>query len=171
MLRPDVAPSLAARCVLQWAAAMAAVMDLQVKWPNDLVTEDGRKVAGILAQLDVRAEPFGAGAAVRHLVLGVGVNCNQADFGPHLPQAASLRQRRGEPVDRAALLGDLVAAIEAVDVAAPDPLGPWRARSHTLGRRVRVGEREGLATGVRADGALLLDGEPVLTGDVSLLSD
>jgi len=171
VLRPPVAPPLAARCVLQWAAAMAEVLDVRVKWPNDLVTDDGEKVAGVLAALDVAAEPFGAGATVRHVVVGVGVNVNQRDFGGDLPGATSLAARAGAPLDRAAILGRLIAAIEATDPAGPDPLGPWRARSHTLGRRVRIGEIEGVADGIREDGALLVGGRPVLTGDVELLAD
>jgi hypothetical protein len=34
---------------------------------------------------------------------------------------------------------------------------------------VRVGDREGLATGLREDGALLIEGHPVLAGDVELV--
>ncbi len=171
VLRPPVAPTLAARCVLQWAAAMAEALDLRVKWPNDLVTEDGDKVAGVLAALDVAAEPFGAGATVRHVIVGVGINVNQRDFGDDLPGATSLAARAGRSLDRAALLGRLVAAIETTELSGPDPLGPWRARSHTLGRRVRIGEIEGVANAIREDGALLVGGHPVLTGDVELLAD
>lgn len=170
VLRPAVPPGLAARCVLQWAAAMAEALDLQVKWPNDLVTDQGEKVAGVLAALDVATEPFGSGSTVRHVVLGVGVNVNQLDFGD-LPGATSLALRDGAPLDRAALLGRLVQAIESTPVTGPDPLGPWRARSHTLGRRVRIGEIAGVADGIREDGALLVGGHPVLTGDVQLLAD
>lgn len=171
VLQPRVAPPLAARCVLQWAAAMAQATGLLVKWPNDLVTPAGHKVAGLLAQLDVAAEPFGSGAQVRSLVLGVGVNVNQEAFPDHLPSATSLRVHRGARVDRAQLLAELLQAIAAVDVHAADPLAAWRDVSHTLGKRVRVGEVEGVATALRDDGALLVDGRPVLTGDVELVAD
>ena len=170
VLRPQVAPPEAARCVLQWAAAMAAATGLKVKWPNDLVTDDGQKVAGLLAELDVAAEPFGSGASVRSLVLGVGVNANQKEFPAHLPAATSLATLQGGPVDRAELLARLLAAIASVDVHAADPLAQWRAVSHTLGRRVRIGDTEGTAGSIREDGALLVDGQPVLTGDVELLA-
>ena len=125
------------------------VLDLRVKWPNDLVTPDGQKVAGILARLDLHTEFFSGGPRIRHLVLGVGVNVNQTDFPAHLPAASSLARVRGARVDRAALLGRLVQAIEAVDPNAPAPLDRWRARSHTLGRRVRIGAIEGLAESIR----------------------
>jgi hypothetical protein len=35
---------------------------------------------------------------------------------------------------------------------------------------VRVGDREGIATAIRDDGALIVGGEAVLTGDVELVA-
>ena len=48
----------------------------------------------------------------------------------------------------------------------PDRLDLWRRRAHTLGRQVRVGDVAGVATGLRDDGALLIDGAPVLLGEL-----
>ena len=162
VLHPSVPPQHASVCVLAWAAAMAAVLDCQVKWPNDLVNRDGEKLGGILAELSAEAE------SVRFVVLGVGINVNQVDF-PGLPQATSVARMRGEPQDRATLLQRLVVAIEAVDTRGVPDLALWRERSNTIGRRVRVGAVEGLATDVRDDGALLVDGTPILAGDVHMV--
>jgi len=162
VLQPRVLPQLAPVCVLAWAAAMAEVLDCQVKWPNDLITADGLKVGGILAELSAEAEQ------VRFVVLGVGINVNQTEF-PGLPFATSLANLRGEPTDRAHLLAELVAAVETVDTTKPPDLGPWRNRAHTLGKRVRVGDIEGVADDIREDGALLVDGTPILAGDVHML--
>lgn len=161
LLHPPIPPQHAPRCVLLWAAAMAEVLDVSLKWPNDLVSADGRKVGGVLAELEA------VGDEVHFVVLGVGINVNQTDFDPALPQAASLRQLRGQPQDRAALLGALVAGVEAVDVTAD--LSAWRRRARTLGRRVRVAGIEGTAEDIREDGALMVDGRPVLAGDVELI--
>ncbi len=163
VLRPTVVPQYAPRCVLAWAAAMAEVLDVFVKWPNDLVTAEGAKVGGILSELDAE------GDRIRTVILGVGINVNQREF-PNLPDATSLCLLRNEPQDRAALLGHLVRAIGDVPIDSPPSLGCWRARSHTLGRRVRVGEVQGLATALRDDGALIVDGHPILAGDVELLA-
>ena len=160
---PSVLRQLAPVCVLAWAAAMAEVLDCMVKWPNDLITDDGLKLGGILAELSAEAE------RVRFVVLGVGINVNQRDF-PGLPQATSLAVQRGEPIDRARLLARLVGAIESVSTAGTPSLDTWRARSHTLGKRVRIGEIEGLAEDVRDDGALIVDGVAVLAGDVELIA-
>lgn len=162
VLCPPVPPQQAPVCVLAWAAAMAEALNCQVKWPNDLITKEGRKLGGILAELSAEAE------RVRFVVLGVGINVNQNDF-PGLPLATSLRRETGEVLDRARLLTHLVKAVEAVPTSGQPDLATWRARSHTLGRRVRVGDVEGVATDVRDDGALLVGGQPVLAGDVSLV--
>ena len=44
VLEPPVIPQMAPVCVLAWAAAMAEVLECQVKWPNDLITADGHKL-------------------------------------------------------------------------------------------------------------------------------
>jgi BirA family biotin operon repressor/biotin-[acetyl-CoA-carboxylase] ligase len=163
VLRPQVPPQQAATCVLAWAAAMAAVIGCQVKWPNDLVTPDGLKLGGILAELQAEAE------RVRSVTLGVGINVNQLDF-PDLPGASSLKIQTAEHQDRAELLRRLVQAVEAVPTRGGPSLELWRELSHTLGRRVRVGEVEGRAGAIRDDGALLIDGVAVLAGDVQLLA-
>ena len=164
VLVPQVLPQHAPVCVLAWAAAMAEVLKCLVKWPNDLVTAEGKKLGGILAVLSAEAE------SVRYVVVGVGINVNQLEF-PGLPQATSIAAMTGEVQDRAALLARLVAAIEAVDTTAVPGLDAWRARSHTLGRRVRIGDVEGKAEAVRADGALMVDGIAVLAGDVELIGE
>ena len=75
-----------------------------VKWPNDVILE-GRKLCGILTELELEAET----AALRYVVVGIGVNLSQteADFGPEVaPVAISLAQalgtapggRRGPPL-------------------------------------------------------------------------
>ncbi len=160
VLRPSVVPAQAPRCVLLWAAAMAHALDLWVKWPNDLVDDQDRKLGGMLAELELEGDRVGA------VILGVGLNVNQERF-PGLPGAGSLAQVCGAPQDRVATLRALVGAVRSTDVGAS--LDLWRARSRTLGRRVEVAGVAGVAEDVREDGALLVDGRPVLAGDVSLI--
>ncbi len=143
------------------AAGLAIRFDLRVKWPNDLVSRDGLKVGGLLAELDT------SGERVRHVILGLGLNVNQLAF-PAGIEATSLAALGGSRLVVAEVAEAAVASILAWS-AHPDRLGQWRTHAHTLGRRVRIGDREGVATGIRDDGALLLDGLPVLTGDVELV--
>jgi BirA family biotin operon repressor/biotin-[acetyl-CoA-carboxylase] ligase len=76
-----------------------------LKWPNDLLALDGRKLAGILAE--AVALP-GRPAAV---VVGVGLNVTtRADELP--PTGTSLAQVLGAPVDRAPVLLAFLRAVE-----------------------------------------------------------
>ena len=60
--------------------------------------------------------------------------------------------------------------LKAMDAVQPDAsLERWVKRSITLGKRVEVAGRVGVATGIRADGALFVDGIPVTSGDVNLV--
>lgn len=165
LLAPDLPVEQAPRAVLCWAAALAEVTGTWLKWPNDLVDLQDRKLCGVLAEHEAGPRPGRVGC----LVLGIGLNVNQVDF-PGLPQATSLRALAGAPWDRQPLLVRLLRALDAVDPAAPGALDAWRRRSRTLGRRVRVAGVEGLATGLREDGALLVDGRPILAGDVELVA-
>ena len=164
-LKPDVALERMPRCVLLWAAAMAEVLDCRLKWPNDLQDGNGRKLGGILSELYTVDASCSESWMV---ILGVGINVNQENF-TGLPDATSLSLMRGKSIDRAGLLLDLVRAIERVDPDDPDGLNRWRERSDTLGRQVRIGNREGRADGIREDGALMVDGHPILAGDVELV--
>ncbi len=167
------------------AADTVAGVRLDLKWPNDLLGPDGRKVAGVLAEADLAEadpearEPAGpngsrpdASAALPPIVVGIGVNVNwPADEGD-LPEAlagtaTSLRLLTGRTVERDALLAALLEALEprVADLSTADgrrrQAADLRARCATIGTRVRVelaGERfEGTATGVTDEGHLEVD--------------
>jgi BirA family biotin operon repressor/biotin-[acetyl-CoA-carboxylase] ligase len=161
VLRPPGLARDAPLLTLGAAAGVSFALGCQVKWPNDLVDEAGRKLGGFLGELELD------GDLVRFVVLGLGLNVNQRSFPEELRGATSLWRVRGEPQDRDAILSSVVAAILGWS-ADPGRLDLWRQRSHTLGRRVRVAGREGVATGLRDDGALIVDGTPVTTGEVEL---
>ena len=153
VLRPEL--PLAALPLVSLAAGVALAEAAGVgglKWPNDLLAPDGRKLAGVLVEADLRGEE------VRYLVLGVGVNFDP----PGLEGAAGLTEFvHAERVD---VLARFLGALEPLYLALPDPepvLAAWRARTVTLGRRVRVhtpaGPKEGTAVDVEADGSLVLE--------------
>ena len=173
VLRPPTLPSDAPRAVLAWAAAMAEVLDVGLKWPNDLVVRDGhrmQKLGGLLAELDTTTHGTAGTARTHTIILGVGINVNQQQF-EGLPDATSLARLGRRVDDRAALLGRLVRAIDRVDLTAPGILDRWRERAVMLGEEVVVGEVRGVATGLRSDGALIVGGQAVLAGDVELVQD
>lgn len=65
-----------------------------IKWPNDIYIGD-RKITGILIENDL------CGAYLCRSVIGIGLNVNQTDFDPSLPNPTSLAQEAGHPFDRA----------------------------------------------------------------------
>ncbi|MES2641817.1 MAG: biotin--[acetyl-CoA-carboxylase] ligase [Myxococcota bacterium] len=158
VLRPRIAARDAPLLTLGAAAGLAVAFDLRVKWPNDLVTGEGRKVAGLLAEMDT------VGDRVGFVLLGVGLNVNQVSFPAALPNATSLATISG-PQDRDEVLERAIASILAWSEH-PDRLTLWRQRAHTLGKHVRIGPTEGIATALRDDGALIVGGVPVLAGEI-----
>jgi len=166
-------------CTLQALAARGA-RGLQLKWPNDLVTPAG-KAGGIL--IDLRAESGGPA----HVVIGVGLNLrlgaqDRAAVSTTGTAAVDLLSVGVDPVDRNAIAAALVGAwLEGFTRFAQQGLAPfaaaWRDADALRDRPVRVlagaNERSGIARGIDATGALLLetpDGllQPVVSGEVSV---
>ncbi len=152
---------------------------LGLKWPNDLLAADGRKVAGMLTEARIDAD------RVRDLVFGLGLNIGTRPT--ELREiASSLRDAGGKSLDANAVAAGVIAALSQAWEAFED--GSFRrsfAKLHTqydclAGRRVRVTLRgkplAGTAEGVDESGALLLrlaSGKRtvVASGEVTLRKD
>lgn len=154
------------RITLLLAAELAHEFDLWVKWPNDLMTSDGHKVGGILSSVHT------LGTIEHTVVVGVGINVYQTNFPPEI-KASSLHLLSVDDVDSRGLLSrtDVVdRMIQVFDrVNVNDTLDRWRERSITLDKTVTVAGRRGVVSGIREDGALIVDGIPITSGDVTLL--
>lgn len=172
LLRPQLPPARVPLVALATAVAvrMATRGRLGIKWPNDLLAADGRKVAGILCEADVSAGRVG------WVVAGIGLNVSGAPAD--VPTAGWLEDL-GPPIPREELVVDLIALTLAwTRRAEAEPervLRAWRHGSATLGRRVRIGEVEGVAEDVAEDGALRVRGDDgvvrrVVAGDVELVA-
>ena len=59
-------------------------LDTKIKWTNDIYI-DGCKVAGVLIEHDI------CGSNIARSVIGIGLNVNQTDFDPSLPNPISLK--------------------------------------------------------------------------------
>ena len=177
-IHPLVTPALAVAAV----DALAGMgVPTAVKWPNDLVVDDGQaveKVAGILAEL-IGGPP---GAAV----IGLGLNLAWPTAGDDAPPGATSLRAHGHTVDRWDLLALVLVNFDAqlVDLAAAGGRERLReahlGRSATVGRRVRAetptGPVEGSAVDITTDGSLLVrpddpedDLVPVSAGEVTHL--
>lgn len=147
-----------------------------LKWPNDVLSTGGGKLAGVLVEME-------QGAAVA----GVGVNLRVEEFPPGVA-GVSLHHLvgRGEASPGweevlAALLSALGGRMrELRDGGVAATVAAWRPRAVGLGGAVRVetpgGVVSGVARDVADDGALLVEVEGgggevqrVLAGDVHLL--
>lgn len=169
-LRPAIAAAdawmLSAAAALALREACTRVLPAGVpvpglKWPNDLVDDSGRKLAGILVETAV------AGSRLEHAVIGTGVNVNwprSAMPAEIAERAIALCDLAGATVDRVALLdaylGELDRRVRALE-AGESPLDAYRTASWLDGRRVRVAfgmrELEGRVTGIGSGGRLLLE--------------
>lgn len=154
----------------------SAGVPAMIKWPNDILV-DGKKVCGIL--LESHAE----GEHIRHVVagIGIGVNLEKSDYPSELASiATSLRIEAGRPIDREALLADLMKELESLyELFLAEGFQPiralWEALNCTVGRQIRVREAsgtvEGTAEGMDPDGGLVVrlsDGSTVklFSGDI-----
>lgn len=166
VLRPALPPSEA--LILSLAAGLAVQAAVQqvdsrvlpdLKWPNDLVIA-GKKFCGILTEMNSEA------TSVRYIVVGIGINVNQAGFPGDLRQTAtSLRLATGTEWSRVELCAALLKSLDREyrdllqKVGARDSiLERFQERSSSArGRQARVEENggfEGVTEGLDPRGFL-----------------
>ena len=76
-------------------------IDSRVKWPNDIYVADMKKICGILI------ENTFSGDSVTASIIGVGLDVNQTEFSPDLPNPISMKQILGKDFDLKALMEEL----------------------------------------------------------------
>ena len=155
-----------------------------IKWPNDIVVEDGpgrvrwRKLSGILAEGSSNAQ------GLQHVVLGFGVNLRPAGYPPAIAATAtSIESELGRPVDPGAVLAEILVGlneqIQALDAGrSAEVLDRWRGLApSSAGSRVEIGTpdsgRQGTTCGIDETGALRVRVddriERVIAGEVKWL--
>lgn len=78
----------------------------KIKWPNDIYYGDN-KLGGVLIENMIQ------GSAIKHAVIGIGINVNQVKFGPGAANAISVKQILQKDYDKKALLAQICSEIEA----------------------------------------------------------
>jgi BirA family biotin operon repressor/biotin-[acetyl-CoA-carboxylase] ligase len=151
----------AAVAVRDACAAAVPGQEVGLRWPNDVVSADRRKLAGLLVETTLVGDRIG------RAVIGVGINANwrRKEMPPEIAhRATSLADLRGAEVDRVELLAGLLERLDrevANLEAGGSPVERFREASVLDGREVlvEVGDRSlgGRAAGLADDGALLLD--------------
>jgi BirA family biotin operon repressor/biotin-[acetyl-CoA-carboxylase] ligase len=168
LLRIPVQPArlpplaLVAGLAVRDAVARAAPQaEVKIKWPNDVLaraaaSEPYRKVAGVLVEATLAS-----GAAT--VVMGIGLNVHTRAFPDEIAALATsvalVAQPGAEPIDRAALLADILQGLDR-DVAhvAARGLGLVHARLRAadalFGSPVTTEDVRGVAEGIELDGRL-----------------
>ncbi|MET8877931.1 biotin--[acetyl-CoA-carboxylase] ligase [Nocardia sp. NPDC004604] len=155
------------------ALRASAGVDANLKWPNDVLI-DGRKVAGILAEV-------ASGGGAPAIVVGVGLNVDLTEAELPVPHATSLALAGAKVTDRTELVQSLLAEFARRFTAwrdagwdTTDLIGVYRDRCATLGALVRAelpgGQTiEGIATDIDTAGRLLIGDHAVSAADVTHL--
>ncbi|HTT19593.1 MAG TPA: biotin--[acetyl-CoA-carboxylase] ligase [Candidatus Sulfotelmatobacter sp.] len=165
ILRPALPPSdVLALSLAAGLAVQSAIQQIDsrvqadLKWPNDVLI-DNRKVCGILAEMNAEV------TRVRYIVVGIGINVNQASFPKDLP-ATSLQLTTGSEWSRVELVGALLKSLDreyrqlAEDRDAQEAILRRFAEnsSWVVGKRVRIEENgssfEGTTEGLDSRGFL-----------------
>ena len=134
-------------------AAAVAICDAlptrcEIKWPNDIWLER-RKLAGIL----VEGRPQDGWA-----VLGIGLNVTTESFPPELAEIATSLRIAGVELDAETVLAAVLGSLdEWLEAPADDVLAAWSERDALRGQRVRWAAGEGVAAGIDASGALVVE--------------
>lgn len=158
-LAPAASPILTLLSAVSICEAIKEVCDIdgQIKWPNDVFIQH-KKLAGILTEMNAEVDK------VNFIVIGIGLNVNN-DKKSLIAQATSLKEQLGHPVDRVALLQELLLKLEENYFLLEKKgnkaiVEKWCHFSLTLGKRVKVycqdKHIEGLAQDIDLDGALLV---------------
>lgn len=178
--RLEQGPAAAGGLSLMVGIVMAEVLQrlgadgVRVKWPNDLYLND-RKLAGILVEISGKA------GDAAHIVIGAGINLAMREGAAgKIDQGWINLQEAGIAIDRNALAAELTDTLRQALRHERDGFAPfvarWQALDNFYDRPVKllIGDREikGIARGIDAQGALLLEQEgeihAYLGGEISL---
>ena len=183
LLKPEVDPSRAPMLTLLMAYAIADAfrgeknLDVQIKWPNDLVLNK-KKICGILTEMSAEV------GYVHYVVIGVGINVNTESFQEEISQTAtSLRIEEGVKFQRAELIAAIMQKFEmyyekfCASGNLSDIMDGYNAILVNKDREVRVlepgNEYNAKALGINETGELIVEKEDgsrteIFSGEVSV---
>lgn len=182
LIRPQLSPAQAQMLTLGTAVAVAKAireMDIaaSIKWPNDVLLSDGKKVCGIRCEMRADIEH------VDWVVIGIGININNDHFPAELAEIATCLKtcNHGQSLDRAAVaaavlqqMSDIYQKLERSAFA--EITQDWQSLATGLHKAVTIqttaGGLCGVMRGLDEEGYLLLEVEGqiqrVLAGDMTI---
>lgn len=183
LLRPDIEPHKASMLTLVAALSVSDAIEritglkTQIKWPNDIVSA-GRKLCGILTEMSADMD------GINYVVIGIGINCNQAEVPKELQEVAtSLKKETGQDILRSVLIAGIMERFEIYYESfmkmknLKELKEPYESRLVNRNRQVRVlapgREYTGISRGIDEMGELLVEDESgevhtVFSGEVSV---
>lgn len=170
ILRPEIAPEYAAQLTLLAGVAVSIAVrqlyntdKIMIKWPNDLLL-DGKKVCGILSELQLKAN-----GDIDYAVIGIGINValQEADFPEDLRKSASaLNSTLSQEFTCDEVLSAVLQKLDFLysrwlEKGSQSILPLWKSLNCTLGNEVRVKDNDkiiftGIAAGIDEQGALIV---------------
>lgn len=164
-------------CAAAGAAIELTGLPVQLKWPNDLISERG-KIGGVLTESSI------VDGRVEYAILGIGLNVNLSRRAlSGIPGADSLQADPGHRVNRNQLARALLRGLDErysllCQGQSEAIFSEWRERLDTIGKWVDLRRGQGVegpffALQVTEDGGLILeraDGNTftVVAGEVSV---
>lgn len=80
---------------------------IRIKWPNDIyVVPERQKLSGTLIETSM------SGGALQTAIVGIGLNVNQTQFPPELPNPVSMAQVDGAEFDKEKVLASIMNAFD-----------------------------------------------------------
>lgn len=160
-------------CALSVQRAIEKHIPCAIKWPNDIVSRQGKKLCGILTKsaFSPSKEQF--------INVGVGINANSDPDCAILPFATSVKCTKGVEIDENELLCDVLFEIEScLEMPESELLSQYRQNCITVGKDVSIDRFDGKKTrakciGIAPDGSAIMQREDksvfeVNSGEVSV---
>jgi len=171
----DEVQIMTALCAVGIRKALSSFLPCKIKWPNDIVSDDGKKICGILTKLQYN----GKDKAI--INVGIGINANTKKFDDELKYASSISLITGEDIDENLVFCKVLEEMERSCNLKnlEDTMAEYKKECITLGKRVRVlyaGNKQsitGLCKEIKNDASLTIEtdnGEiiTVTSGEVSV---
>ncbi|MGC8674851.1 biotin--[acetyl-CoA-carboxylase] ligase [Fervidicoccus sp.] len=130
-----------------------------LKWPNDVLINE-KKICGILSEAKITDD------RLDYVIVGVGLNANNELPNELKAQAISLKQIYGRNIPALPLLGRILYLFgweykKIIEGRVEAIISDWKLRSLTIGRKVRIENRDeivyGTAVDIDTDGSLVVN--------------
>jgi len=162
-------------CAVAVQRAISKYTPCKIKWPNDIVSDCGKKLCGILSKIQYNTDQSCI------INVGIGINANIEHFDKSLKHASSIKLITGIEIDENMLLCDCLLELENCCNMENvyKTMAEFKEKCLTLGSRVKITDLKtgtyytGLCTDIAPDGSLRVkkdNGEiiSVNSGEVSV---